>query len=140
MIQNPAKTVLMVIAGIAAISVPILFGATRALQTSEPLVFQTASINPDTIGPSMSLYCHGTDSRPTRAAPLGKCIFVFAPVIRIIAFAYDIPFGADINQVISGGPAWLDTERYDIDAKAGQPATEAEMKLMLQALLAERLK
>jgi uncharacterized protein (TIGR03435 family) len=40
------------------------------------------------------------------------------------------------NQI--AGPAWLDSERYDIVAKADAPATEAQMKIMLQTLLADR--
>jgi uncharacterized protein (TIGR03435 family) len=36
------------------------------------------------------------------------------------------------------GPDWIDTERYDIQAKAGQKATPGEMRGMARALLAER--
>ena len=45
-------------------------------------------------------------------------------------------YGVQDNQI--AGPAWLDSERYDIIAKADTPATEAQMKLMLQTLLADR--
>ena len=38
------------------------------------------------------------------------------------------------------GPEWLNSERYDIVAKAKGPATEEEMRPMMQALLAERFK
>lgn len=38
----------------------------------------------------------------------------------------------------SGGPAWLGEDRYDVVAKAEGNPTDAEMKLMLQNLLAER--
>src|SRR4029077_9524997 len=38
----------------------------------------------------------------------------------------------------SGGPSWIDTDRYDIVAKAEGNATDAQMKLMVQTLLAER--
>jgi uncharacterized protein (TIGR03435 family) len=37
-------------------------------------------------------------------------------------------------------PDWMGSERYDIVAKAKGPATEAEMRPMMQALLAERFK
>jgi uncharacterized protein (TIGR03435 family) len=40
----------------------------------------------------------------------------------------------------SGGPSWLDDDRYDILAKAAGNATDDEMKLMLRALLTERFK
>ena len=38
------------------------------------------------------------------------------------------------------GPDWLGSERYDIIAKAKGPATEEDMRPMMQALLAERFK
>jgi uncharacterized protein (TIGR03435 family) len=40
----------------------------------------------------------------------------------------------------SGGPSWLDDDRYDIIAKAAGNATDDEMKRMLQTLLVERFK
>jgi uncharacterized protein (TIGR03435 family) len=42
---------------------------------------------------------------------------------------------------ISGGPSWIDTERYDIAAKVDRPATEKQViGPMLQALLENRFK
>src|SRR5579862_4996619 len=38
----------------------------------------------------------------------------------------------------SDGPAWMGSDRYDIRATAGRSASDAEMKVMTQALLAER--
>jgi uncharacterized protein (TIGR03435 family) len=40
----------------------------------------------------------------------------------------------------SGGPSWMETDRYNIVAKAQGNATEREMKLMAQTLLADRFK
>src|SRR5262249_42718165 len=41
--------------------------------------------------------------------------------------------------LISGGPAWLHSERYDVVAKAPDASASADqVRLMLQALLAER--
>jgi uncharacterized protein (TIGR03435 family) len=39
---------------------------------------------------------------------------------------------------VSGGPKWLESERYNIDAKAAGPADDDQLMLMLQTLLAER--
>ncbi len=36
------------------------------------------------------------------------------------------------------GPDWIDSDHYDIAAKAAGPATEPELRLMLQTLLADR--
>jgi uncharacterized protein (TIGR03435 family) len=55
----------------------------------------------------------------------------------LITFAY----GLNIRQIV-GGPAWLGSEKYDLDGKsegAGQPS-DAQWKLMIQKLLADRFK
>ena len=39
---------------------------------------------------------------------------------------------------ITGGPGWLNDDRFDIIAKAAQAAPRAQLMLMLQSLLAER--
>lgn len=41
---------------------------------------------------------------------------------------------------ISGGPAWVATEPYDISAKVTEPVDESQLKLALQGFLAERFK
>ena len=48
-------------------------------------------------------------------------------------------YGLGPNQ-IAGAPEWLDSERFDIEATAGLSASDSEMMLMLQTLLAERCK
>jgi len=44
------------------------------------------------------------------------------------------------NFQISGAPGWLESERYDVDAKSDVTADAAQSRLMLQALLADRFK
>lgn len=65
-----------------------------------------------------------------RNATLGDCI----------RWAY----GVMDYQILNGGQGlsgeWMNSERYDIAAKAGQAATEDELKTMLQGLLADRFK
>ena len=39
-----------------------------------------------------------------------------------------------------GGPAWVDSDRYDIDAKVENPTSREHMLVMLQALLADRFR
>ena len=39
---------------------------------------------------------------------------------------------------IAGGPAWIDSAHYDIDAKAGGDPNHGQMRAMMQALLEER--
>ncbi len=67
-------------------------------------------------------------------------------VKSLVGFAYNLK-----DFQISGGPGWIDSERYDIDAKMDEATIEALKKLppeeaverrrlMLQSLLAERFK
>jgi uncharacterized protein (TIGR03435 family) len=53
---------------------------------------------------------------------------------QLVKLAYDLkPY-----QVHVKGPAWVDSDRYVIQARLAEPATQAEMLRMLQPVLAER--
>jgi len=39
---------------------------------------------------------------------------------------------------MKGGPAWLDSERYDVAARTATRSSEDQLRLMLQKLLADR--
>lgn len=55
---------------------------------------------------------------------------------QVIQIAYGVS-----DYQVTGGPGWLTTDRYNIEAKAANPeATKGEINLMLQSLLAERFK
>jgi len=53
----------------------------------------------------------------------------------LMRYAWDV---RDLQ--ISGGPAWLDSDRWDIAATAGREITEDERKEMLQTLLLDRFR
>jgi uncharacterized protein (TIGR03435 family) len=54
---------------------------------------------------------------------------------NLLMMAYGIP-GLQFYRI--SGPAWTETELFDIDARAETPASRAEMMLMLRSLLADR--
>ena len=56
-----------------------------------------------------------------------------ATMVDLISLAYDID-----NDKILGGPSWLDTDRFDVSARAPSGSAPEQAKLMLQTLLAER--
>jgi uncharacterized protein (TIGR03435 family) len=85
--------------------------------------FEVASIKPSNAPPGSS----GFDSRH------GRMVGTNVTLKRSIMGAYAI----GPNQIV-GGPDWLDSDRFDISAKAGKDAGDHEMMVMLQALLAER--
>ncbi len=42
------------------------------------------------------------------------------------------------NYQLEGGPAWIHSDRWDIEGKAASPATNREMSVMMRALLTDR--
>jgi uncharacterized protein (TIGR03435 family) len=74
--------------------------------------------------------------------PGGRFTTTNASLKMLIGFAYDVR-----NHQISGGPNWLDSEKYNIEAKpdntvtiAPGPAGAPQIRLMTQSLLADRFK
>ena len=55
-----------------------------------------------------------------------------------LLFFIRIAYGVRDDQV--SGPNWLNDERYDIVARTAAPATQDQLRLMLQTLLTERFK
>jgi uncharacterized protein (TIGR03435 family) len=59
--------------------------------------------------------------------------------MRNVALRFAIEWAWDLKDFEIAGPDWIKAEeRYDIIAKAGRPASENEMRQMLQSLLLER--
>src|SRR5207302_461262 len=55
-------------------------------------------------------------------------------MLRLISSAYSVA-----NTMVVGGPSWLDTDRFDVIAKAqSSGASQMNMRNMLQNLLADR--
>jgi uncharacterized protein (TIGR03435 family) len=88
--------------------------------------FEVASIKPN----------NSADHRTMiQMSPGGRMNANNVSVQMLITMAYGIK-----NNQISGAPGWVDSERYDISAKAEGTADQEQVKLMIQALLAERFK
>jgi uncharacterized protein (TIGR03435 family) len=61
--------------------------------------------------------------------------------MRNVPLRFALEWAYDLKDYEISGPDWINVEeRYDIIAKAAGPATNDQMKLMLQALLLERFK
>lgn len=111
--------------------------------------FEVASVKRNTARPSspeaLTLGCHGTDSHspgPGGNVPLGRCVSRYEPLRLVLALAYDIPPSAmyPYEGKVLSGPDWINSEIYDIDAKAEAPTSESQLKVMLQELLSDRFK
>jgi uncharacterized protein (TIGR03435 family) len=99
---------------------------TRAQSNGKPPTFEVASIKPNT---SLAM-SGGSDVSPGRF--VGKDV----TAKRVIGVAFQ-PLLA--NQIV-GGPDWINTDRFDIEAKASAGVSSAQVRLMMQSLLADRFK
>ncbi len=96
-----------------------------AQTASEPLTFEVASVKPS--APNVA----GMFLQPL---PGGNLRMTGATLKNLIAFAYNVR-----EFSISDGPDWASYDRFDIDARVGNPAgTAQQIRERLKALLAER--
>jgi uncharacterized protein (TIGR03435 family) len=60
--------------------------------------------------------------------------------MRDVTLATCIKFAYGVQDSQISGPEWLQSEHFDILAKADAPVAESQLRLMMQALLADRFK
>jgi len=73
--------------------------------------------------------------------PVGGRFSAGFPLLTCITFAYKLSLSPDQRQaLLAHVPAWVASDRYDIQAKAEGAPTKDQMRLMMQSLLADRFK
>ena len=73
--------------------------------------------------------------------PVGGRFSADFPLLTYITFAYKVTLTQDQRQALLAHlPAWVATDRFDIQARAEGNPTKDQMRLMMQSLLAERFK
>lgn len=103
-----------------------------ALPAGETLpAFELADVHPSP--GTVSLLNSGMRGGVVRAS--GRYELTNATMVDLIRTAYNV----DADKVL-GGPSWLESDRFDIIAKAPAKTTQDDAKLMLRALLADRFK
>ncbi len=102
--------------------------AQTSLQSSNDanVAFEVVSIKPNT---------SGSPSSSTRTPGGGRFVGTNVSARRLVLIAYNLR-----GLQLSGGPGWLDSDRFDIDARAAEPPTRDSQLQMLRALLADRFK
>jgi uncharacterized protein (TIGR03435 family) len=116
-----ARTVPVLMAGIAAtIASPQLVARS---QVSGP-AFEVASVRPNTSG------YMGMRLEPQAG---GRLTGTNVSARTLIQFAYDLP-----DFLVFGGPNWLNSDRFDLAARAENDAPLNQVRLMLRRLMAER--
>ena len=132
---NRANKFLLAVAGVAAVAVPLMVGIgdTTLVSAQSPVVaprvFDVAAIR---------LNNSGANVLGIRVVPGGGLRAINATLRSLISEAYQV---RDFE--VSGGPAWMGSARYDIEAKGqvesgSQEQTGLQVMKMLQALLADR--
>jgi uncharacterized protein (TIGR03435 family) len=99
----------------------------RAQSAENPALpqFDVASVKVNASGPAGSRFL------PTRGTIDGRNV-----VLKLLLnYAYGVE---GFN--ISGGPGWIDSDRFDVQAKAPSSTPDSQMRLMMQALLADRFR
>jgi uncharacterized protein (TIGR03435 family) len=121
-----------VLAGLAALFLVApngAWGQTPAQELLATLKFEVA-----TVKPAAPLTGRGIPRGGPGSADPGRINFTYASMKNLLMTAYAMK----INQIT--GPAWIDTERYDIVATVPPGATKEQVNVMLQNLLADRFK
>jgi bla regulator protein BlaR1 len=143
---NFSRKLLLVAAAILAVAAPIAAGillVTPSRTVSQAQSRTAAVPTYDTVSITASKSGGG---RVTLAFGPDEFISKDASLQQVIRAAYGVE-----DDRISGAPAWLESEKYDVDAKENSSGIDdphnfgfdqrvSEQKLMLQALLADRLK
>jgi uncharacterized protein (TIGR03435 family) len=112
---------------ISALATAVLCFGFSSLQQAGPIAFAVASVKP-------SGKILGKDRPPSRLAFQPDGVRGRNLTLKdLILEAYELR----PHQVI-GGPGWLDTSEYDIEARSDGPATREEFRRMLQTLITER--
>jgi uncharacterized protein (TIGR03435 family) len=126
---------LLAAAVIATVAIPIAIGTLSAprLRAQSPAsdagnpAFEVASVKPNKAS--------DPGRRMLAPQPGGRLTATNVPVAELIRFAYELP-----NFQVLRGPDWLNSDRFDVVAKAEGDPSVAQKRLMLRRLLAERFK
>ena len=143
---NRAKKILLAAAASAAMAGPLAIGVlhgslTRASAAPsapgpQAISFEVASVKPSTGAGSGTMFCiAGPCAYGERFSVAGSRVSIrFMSLYNLILTAYRIR----PNQL--SGPDWMQSERFDIDAKTPEGASRNQVAEMLRALLTERFK
>lgn len=148
------KRLLLAMIATSAVAGPVAFGLMQSgpptgqiLHASGPLPsFEVASIKPNHSGSGFAHF-----GAAGHGAPLDRFIATDVSIRKLMGWAFagtSLPLP---DYEISGGPNWVDSDRYDVDAKLEDSQVAELQKLpdhdrilqvrrMVQALLAERFK
>ena len=127
------KKCLLGAAGAVALAAPIAVGVVDAPR----LLAQQAAADSDTSFEVASVKANKSGSMQTmmQAQPGGRLVLTNATLRMLIRNAYHVQ-----DFQITGGPDWLNSDRFDIVTKAAGNPSMDQLELMLRSLLTDRFK
>jgi uncharacterized protein (TIGR03435 family) len=139
---NFAKRVALAVAGMAALALPVIVGILTApviraqIAPANTPRFEVASIKP----------CKEADNGSSPKSSPGRLVEDCHELLNLIGNAYNEFADGHVNRnsepaPINGGPSWLRSASYAINAKAeGNPSVAMMLGPMMQKLLEDRFK
>ena len=103
---------------------PVAGAQSRPTEVGSP-TFDVVSIKPNKTGPGRAGF----------GGSGGRWTMVNIPASGLILTAYP-----SLTNELLGAPAWVESERFDVDARAAFEPTAEQERMMLRALLADRFK
>jgi uncharacterized protein (TIGR03435 family) len=121
--------VVLAVAGLAALTLPRFLVATVSAQERPRLTFAVASVKRNV---------SGDPGGSVRIDPGNRLVVTNIAVVGLVRHAY----GTQRWEMVPGGnlPSWMQTEKWDIQAKAADGATAEQVSEMFKNLLADRFK
>jgi len=128
------KKMLLAMVAAAALVGPVAIGLAnpassraQAGSTTSPAAFENVSIRPIEPGSGEKLSRIGLKPGGFEATNI--------PLAQLIEFAYGLG-----ESQLSGGPAWVTSERYDLNATVDASVSDVQLRKGLQSLLVDRFK
>lgn len=103
----------------------VLLAAFATAVAQSPLVFEAATVKPNLSAGNLSKWDpdhHGNFKAEN------------ASLKNLIGFAYHVP------GLMISGPSWIESLRYDVNAKGTPEASDSQVAMMMQGLLEERFR
>ncbi len=131
----PAALMLFLLASLPGAA----FGQTAATKPSSGAVVQASTTSPAEQPKFLIADVHSSATEPGREQTFGGVlrdgmyIYRDATMLKLVEEAYGVQ-----EDEIAGGPGWVGYDLFDVVAKVPDGTTEANAKLMLRSLLADR--